>query len=145
MTEYQEQKYCLNSIRSSYATLSPSQKKIAEYILSDSEIVVHTTIDQLAEKIGTSESTLVRFVRKIGFRGYQQFRISLATEIVENRNRVYEKPIDPSDNLVDLVFSSAIDTLTKTGNMVREEKIRQVAGMMMEADSIFLFGLGAPM
>ena len=142
MTGYQEQKYCLNSIRSSYATLSPSQKKIAEYILSDSEIVVHTTIDQLAEKIGTSESTLVRFVRKIGFRGYQQFRISLATEIVENRNRVYEKPIDPSDNLVDLVFSSAIDTLTKTGNMVREEKIRQVAGMMMEADSIFLFGLG---
>ena len=69
MREYREQKHCLNSIRSSYGGLSPSQKKIADYILSDSDIVVHTTIDQLAEKIGTSESTLVRFVRRIGFRG----------------------------------------------------------------------------
>ena len=62
--------------------------------------------------------------------------------MVENRNRIYENPIDPSDNLVDLVFSSAIDTLTKTCNMIREKKIRQVAKMMIEADSIFLFGLG---
>ncbi|MBN2859221.1 MAG: MurR/RpiR family transcriptional regulator [Sphaerochaetaceae bacterium] len=142
MSDYREQKHCLNSIRSSYATLSPSQKKIADYILSDSETVVHTTIDQLADRIGTSESTLVRFVRKIGFRGYQQFRISLATEIVENRNRVYENPIGLNDNLVDLVFSSAINTLTKTGNMIREEQVRQVAKMMMAAESIYLFGLG---
>lgn len=56
------------AIISSYLpTLSKSEKKVAQYILSNSDEVVNLSINELALLSEVGESTIVRFTRKIGF------------------------------------------------------------------------------
>ena len=63
------------AIISSYLpTLSKSEKKVAQYILSNSDEVVNLSINELALLSEVGESTIVRFTRKIGFGGFQDFQ-----------------------------------------------------------------------
>lgn len=57
-------------LRKNWSSLSPSQRRIAERILSDSEAVAFMTINELASSAGVNEATVVRFAGRLGFRGY---------------------------------------------------------------------------
>ena len=73
---------CLYEIHARTESFSAKEKRIAAYILASPREAVHPSIEELAERVGVSESTLFRFVRKLGYEGYQQFRIALATDTV---------------------------------------------------------------
>lgn len=65
------------AIISSYLpSLSKSEQKVAQYILSNSDEVVNLSINELALLAEVGESTIVRFTRKIGFAGFQDFKKS---------------------------------------------------------------------
>jgi DNA-binding MurR/RpiR family transcriptional regulator len=133
---------CMYLINQMYHQLSVSHRLIADYILAYPDKAVELTIDKLAINIGTSESTLVRFVRKIGYSGYQHFRLSLATEIIPVVKRVYENEIHEDDHIIDTVFNSALSTLNATKELLKEEEIVEISKKLLEAQHILLFGLG---
>ena len=54
-----------SEIRTKFHILSPVQKKIAEYIFEHSEEIIHFPISDLAENCNTSETTILRFLRKV--------------------------------------------------------------------------------
>ena len=56
---------CLNTIRSRIETWSAKERRVASFILENPGDAVNPSIEVLAEKIGVSESTLFRFVRKL--------------------------------------------------------------------------------
>ena len=68
----------LFTIKERYDDLSAKEKQIADFILEHPRESVNPSIEELAERIGISESTMVRFARKLGYSGYQRFRIALA-------------------------------------------------------------------
>jgi DNA-binding MurR/RpiR family transcriptional regulator len=76
-------KGCLLEIHARLPALSGKERKIAEFILANPRDSVNPTMEELADKVGVSEATLFRFVRKLGYGGYQQFRIALATETID--------------------------------------------------------------
>jgi DNA-directed RNA polymerase specialized sigma54-like protein len=51
----------LTTIRTRYNTLSDVQKSIADYVLANSSQVILLSISDLAERCGTSETTITRF------------------------------------------------------------------------------------
>ncbi|MCK7479906.1 MAG: MurR/RpiR family transcriptional regulator [Candidatus Moduliflexus flocculans] len=83
---------CLFTIHERLPSMSEKERKVADFILASPQDAVHPSIEALAERIGVSESTLFRFVRKLGYDGYQQFRIALATETVGARGGVLRRP-----------------------------------------------------
>ncbi|MFQ7058378.1 MAG: MurR/RpiR family transcriptional regulator [Turicibacter sanguinis] len=52
-----------------------SEIKICHYINSHRESVMYLSITELAELIGVGEATILRFCRKIGYKGYQDFKL----------------------------------------------------------------------
>lgn len=58
-------------IRTRCNTLSPAQKQIADFVLTHSEQVILLSLADLADQCSTSETTILRFLRKIGFDSYQ--------------------------------------------------------------------------
>ncbi len=133
---------CLYTIHHMYNQLSTSHRRIADYIIEFPQRAIHSTIDTLAQEIGTSESTLVRFVRKLGYDGYQHFRISLATELVSPPKRVYETDIGQEESIIPTVFNSSIETLQATKERLDPKEILSVAKRMVQATNLLLFGLG---
>ncbi|HHF08718.1 MAG TPA: MurR/RpiR family transcriptional regulator, partial [Kosmotoga arenicorallina] len=64
-----------------YDSLGTSEKKVANYIITRADDVIHYTITELAHFSGSSEATVYRLVKKLGFSGYQSFKITLAREL----------------------------------------------------------------
>ncbi|MDQ7797089.1 MAG: RpiR family transcriptional regulator, partial [Spirochaetia bacterium] len=60
---------CLYIIHSLMEDFSDKERRIADYILANPAKAVHPSIEELSESIGVSVSTLVRFVKKLGFKG----------------------------------------------------------------------------
>ena len=56
-------------LRSSYNNMTKSEKKIADYILANEKSVMSQTISDLAVKAQSSEITVSRFCKKLGFNG----------------------------------------------------------------------------
>ncbi|MDD4219184.1 MAG: MurR/RpiR family transcriptional regulator [Sphaerochaetaceae bacterium] len=133
---------CIYTIKTMYERFSAKEKIIADHILSNPANAVHPSIDELAEEIGISESTLVRFVRKLGYSGYQRFRIALATEAIGPALRVYESRIDSDADDIELVFGNAMSSLALTKEIIDRNIITQAAQMMSTAQRVYIFGLG---
>ena len=70
----------LYTIKNQYGSLSEKERLIADFIIEHKGATVDPSITELAAQIGISEATLVRFVKKLGYQGYQKFRIALARE-----------------------------------------------------------------
>ena len=59
------------------SNLTKTQRMIAKYILDNYSDVCFMTSTEIAEKLGVSESSVVRFSRSLGFTGFVEFQKSL--------------------------------------------------------------------
>ncbi len=58
-------------IHEKYATLTKSEKKIADYILSSGEKIVYSTMSDIREATNVGDGTIIRFCQKSGFLVFQ--------------------------------------------------------------------------
>ena len=67
-------------IRSLLPSLAPAERRVAERVLAEPAAVAASTISALAQDCATSETTVIRFCRAVGFSGYPALRLALAAE-----------------------------------------------------------------
>ena len=63
-----------------YDEMGKAEKQIADWILANPGKIISLSIVELAELCGCSEATIVRFSKRLGLSGYQELKISLASE-----------------------------------------------------------------
>ena len=61
----------LDRVRGAYASLRPSEQRVADYVLKDPETCTRCTISELADQVQVSQPTVIRFVQALGFDGYR--------------------------------------------------------------------------
>lgn len=132
----------LFAIRERYDDLSAKEKQIADFILEHPRESVNPSIEELAERIGISESTMVRFAKKLGYSGYQRFRIALARETVPVTSQLFEREVIDASDGFDAVFNSAIASLLETQQSLDRGLVLEVATLMTNARNVYLMGLG---
>lgn len=133
-------------IRTKYNTLSPTQKQVANFILNNSEQVILLSITDLAEKCNTSETTVVRFLHKLGFKSYQVFRVRMAQEITEQSVQgVYEEITkeDSAEQIREKVILSTANSLQDLNKIIDGEVLERVIDLMISSEKILICGLGA--
>ncbi|MEN0647709.1 MurR/RpiR family transcriptional regulator [Caldifermentibacillus hisashii] len=137
-------KNCLGQIRSHYARLSEKEKKIADYILNNPENIIHNTINDVAEDLNVADATVFRFCKRIGFKGFQAMKITLAAEIIEPIQQIHEEISESDDErtVMEKVFQSNIHTLKSTLNLIDETAIEQAVDLLLKADRVDFYGTG---
>jgi DNA-binding MurR/RpiR family transcriptional regulator len=78
---YNTQSPVLIKIRSIYPGLKKIEKKVADFILDNSEKVIYGTLAQISREAKVSEASFVRFCQTLGFSGLTDIRVSLATTV----------------------------------------------------------------
>lgn len=72
--------------------LTPAERRIAEEVLTDPTLLAFGTVSDLANRVGTSRPTIVRFANKLGFDGYtplqQHVRNDLSHKLTRPRDRI---------------------------------------------------------
>lgn len=129
----------------------PSIQRVAGAVLARPQIVLELTITELAHTCHTSETTVVRFCRTLGFSGFSPFKLriaaELATESVRNEGPALDgTDILATDGLAEIVAKvTAAETLAmrETAAGLDLEVLREVIDRIATAGSIVLYGVGA--
>ena len=90
----------LVTIRSLLPNLAPVERRVARAVLDDPQGVAWRSISELARTCGTSATSVVRFCRAIGLRGYPDLRLALErTFTAAQAKRVRRNRRQPSGDL----------------------------------------------
>lgn len=131
-------------IKSLASTFSEKEKRIADFILSEPEKVIHGTINQVAAEIGLADSTVFRFCKRLGYSGFLDMKIALASEQSNELNEIHEKIAKDDDEgtVLEKIFQSNIQTLKDTLKVIDEENFSAAVEKILTSDKIEFFGFG---
>lgn len=131
-------------IRSIYDVLGKAEKRIANFLLENPKEIIRFSITELAEKSNVSEATVVRFSRKLGFKGYQELKITFAQEIVSPLQSIHEEVTedDKIPEVVEKIFQSIIQTLNYTKEVLDQKQLEKAVELILQARKVVVFGLG---
>lgn len=80
-------------IRSHYAQLRNSEKKVADVVLKQGRYCQKMTIERLAQQSGVSQPTVMRFVKAVGFQNYREFQDALLCQDMQTRRKPEDEGI----------------------------------------------------
>ena len=64
-----------------FDTISPAERAVAQFFLNNREDVLVSSAAAIARQTGTSDATVVRTAKALGFQGLEDMRRALAQEI----------------------------------------------------------------
>jgi DNA-binding MurR/RpiR family transcriptional regulator len=135
---------CFVRIHGTYSSLRTAEQRVADFILKAPEELIHLTVTELAEKTQTSESTVVRLCQKIGYKGYQEFKIMLARDLVGPTETIYEQ-IGPHDSLPALktkVFQANAQALKDTIEVLSDGELERAVRAIAGCRKLEIYGIG---
>jgi DNA-binding MurR/RpiR family transcriptional regulator len=141
----------LSNVRQALPRLSSSEARVAEAIIADPTVVVDLTITDLAHLCGTSLSTVARFCQTLGYTGYREFRMEVATSIsreAAERDRfgLADSDINPDDSASEVVAKIAFHevlAIEQTAQGLDVAVLDRVVGAIAGAGHVDLYGFGA--
>ncbi len=124
--------------------LTKTEKKAAEYMEKNQEKMIYLAITELAEMSKTSEATIIRICRKLGYDGFQDLKISIALDLVTPQERIHEeiKPTDDVNSIIEKSIDGIIQTLTMTKGALSRADIEKATEAVLRADKIVIVGCG---
>lgn len=141
-------------IRQNYNLLSDDQKKVANFILSNKERSVLMTISELALECGLSETTVVRFIKKLDYTSFQRFRVEMAQELSEIKVSADSVGLKIEDGYQDIrnddpiadikrkVIISASSAIRDMEKLIDEASLENAVGCLLGAKRIMFYGSG---
>ncbi|HUH90997.1 MAG TPA: MurR/RpiR family transcriptional regulator [Lysobacter sp.] len=141
----------LLKIRSRRDQMSAIERRIADFVLDNAQLLRDYSSQQLANALGISQSSVVKFCQKLGFKGYPDLKYSIGEAVARADNG--DEPVNDADADVDSDDAMACDLWRRKTEA--EEETRSInppdtvtavaAAIAAAADGgkVFLIGLGA--
>ncbi len=134
-------------ISDNYQQLTKSEKRIANYLRKNQEESAFLAAGEIADRLGLSEATLVRFARTLGFSSYPAMRTVLqeafrhrVTHSARLRGRLED--LRQGGDIFERLVVSEIDYLTQALETVDRQALQKAVEYLRSCDRIFVFGAG---
>lgn len=140
-----------SSIQAHAERYPPSMRRIADVLMSRPQAVLEMTISELARACSTSETTLVRFARSLGFAGYAALKLQMAAELGSESAQLgadnsYGSDIGPDDTLAEMVAKisgSELFGIRETAADLDLDVLQRVIDTVAGAQRAVMFGVAA--
>ncbi|MFI6904709.1 MurR/RpiR family transcriptional regulator [Nonomuraea sp. NPDC050394] len=140
----------LPRIRAEQGEMPEALRKVAEVILDDPAETARMTIVDLAERSGTSTATITRFCRALGFSGYAELRVTIASQTGRAAQQHWDTdigqeilPADGLDKVLGVVSNSDIRLIQETAAQLDLATVEKVANVIKNAGRVLLFGVAS--
>lgn len=134
-------------ISDNYKNLTKSEKRIANYLRKNQEESAFLSAGEIADRLGLSEATLVRFARTLGFSSYPAMRTVLqeafrrrVTHSARLRGRLED--LRQGGDIFERLVVSEMDYLTQALETVDRQALQKTVELMQSCGRIFVFGGG---
>lgn len=126
-----------------------SECMIADYLLQNHQRLSEITIHQLSQAAYTSNATIIRMCRKLGYKGFREFRVALARELESGKYVIstvdYSYPFMPSETtetIVNSIYSLHKKSMDQVQSQLNLSDLEKIVKCLMDSRRIYLFGLG---
>ena len=128
-------------------TFTKSERIIADLIRSDPSAIVYTTINELSARAGVGDTTVVRFCRKLGFKGYHDFKIALTQEVskIDPAEQELSETIEIDDSITSLmkkIINLNFKALNETLLLISTEHVNRAVDYICNCENLFFYGIG---
>jgi DNA-binding MurR/RpiR family transcriptional regulator len=132
-------------------SFSPAEQRVAHVVIEAGGAASRFTITELAGRAGTSETTVIRFCRAMGFSGYPELRLTLAAEAGRLADALsgpaeMGSDISPDDALAEVVKKIAFAdarAVEDTAAQLDVAKLEKVVSRVARARRVDIYGVGA--
>lgn len=127
-------------IRSAYSSLPSAERKVADFILENPDRAMHMVINEIAEASGVSVPSVTRLARKLGYKGFLEFRVALASGSAAGGEAHKLSPIDETDSdetVVDKLYSASIRALEDTYHALDTKRFCELSRTVANAKRVF--------
>ena len=114
----------LVKIRSERDQMSAIERRVADFILDNAHLLRDYSSQQLASALGISQSSVVKFAQKFGFKGYPDLKYTIGEAVARNGNGQALPPDAAQDDAVD-AYGQLQDSLRRS-KMAAEEETRSL-------------------
>lgn len=125
--------------------LSPAERRVADWMLAHPRETLSSTLAALAQKVGTSEPTVVRFCRRAGADGFSDLKLRLA-EALSRPASYLHRDVMPGDSVGDAVMKvmdRSVHALLSVRDLASSLPFEPAVAAMRGARQWVFCGLGA--
>ena len=132
-------------------TLTRTDAEIAEYILAHLSTIGFQTSTTMAEEIGVSDTSVIRFIRKLGFKSYADFRSEMNARTARQIDRAqpdltpgekYLRTLEHlgSSSLISEVSQYTLNNLQKSYAQLDQGTVEQIVDILLSSDRKYIAG-----
>ncbi|MCD9521740.1 SIS domain-containing protein [Photobacterium carnosum] len=136
----------LGSLRDS---LTPSARRIADYVLVQPQRVTELSIAELAQQANVGEASIIRFCKGINFKGFQDLKMKLAIEVAtphDTEKHMLDTELtadDDAEHIGRKLQQTINNVLGETLNLLDFSELEAVACALQQQKRIYFFGVGS--
>ncbi|MGO2479015.1 MAG: MurR/RpiR family transcriptional regulator [Pseudoalteromonas sp.] len=127
-------------------SLSSSEAKLADFTLNSANAIRNLSSVELAKVVGVSQSSVVKFSQKLGYKGFPTFKLAvidaLNDETTEPKLHGKITLSDSLEQIADKLLSSKLAVLTETKNLNEAPAIEQAVSLLKASKRVLICVLG---
>jgi DNA-binding MurR/RpiR family transcriptional regulator len=131
-------------------SLNGAQKRLGDYLQNDSSALVLSNVSELARAVGVSKSTVVRFAKSLGYKGFPEVQREIHKEMrrkLRAADRMEETfaELGNDENIFAKLIKRDIQLLEETLQAASFADFHKAVEIIWRARKVFLIGLNASM
>ncbi len=127
--------------------MSANEKKLADYILSNAALLRDYSSQQLAQAVGVSQSSVVKFCQKLGYKGYPDIKLAINEAVARDSSQNGKQKVtafadSALNDVSDRLLKSKLDAISATIELNKESSFMAAIEAIRQAEKIQIFGVG---
>ncbi len=137
----------LLKVRAGRDRMSAIERRIADFLLDNAHLLRDYSSQQLASALGISQSSVVKFSQKLGFKGYPDLKFCIGEALARETAGIDARPapdrnVDPHVALGESLWRSKARAEHETRILNPLEQIDRIVQAITGAGRVFICGLG---
>lgn len=133
-----------DNVRKLYGGLTNTQKQVADFMLEHPDVIAFKRLEELSMMIGVSTTSVIRFARSIGYKGYADMQQDIQQSIV-GKASLPDRLINAvkstkQDQLLIDSFKRDIDNIASTLHLLSENDLAKAVSSIIAAQNIYVLG-----
>lgn len=129
----------IDNIKNSYDELYKTEQKVAKYIIENMNEIVDLNVSGLASRSQTSEATVVRTAKHLGYSGYFQMRLLISKDIGK-LEQISNEEEDLSSS--QKFFSYEAERIKDLANYIDFKDLIKIANIILESNQVHVVAVG---
>lgn len=133
----------LNVLTSKMSHLTAKASMIGRFVLDSPHNVPHMSSRKLASACGTSESSVIRFARQLGYPGYTEFQAALRGSFEQDSDKPFSRNKGHAPPFLETRLWETHNALNELVHFIDMKVFRQLVTLICQSRKVYIVGQGA--